>query len=83
MECSFLSCGVMCNPAQRSTNSERQVAVANKFFMVAHNIFDSPIWILPHVTVLAPKILRWFQNFCGMCTPRYSRHIEKLKNTFS
>jgi hypothetical protein len=82
MQYSFLGCGVMCSPAQRCTNFERRVAVATKFFMMAPNIFGSPVRTLPHVNVLAPKILRWLQNFCNMCSPRSSRHTEKFQNTF-
>jgi hypothetical protein len=30
-----------------------------KFGMVAHNICRSPVWKLPHVTLLVPRIWRW------------------------
>jgi hypothetical protein len=51
------------------TNSGRQVAVANKFCMVAPNICGSSGWNLLHVTQVASKILRWLVGFWRICAP--------------
>ena len=50
-------------------NPERQVAMATKFHTVAPNICGSSVRNLLHVTLLAPRSLRWllhfFKKFCS------------------
>jgi hypothetical protein len=41
------------------TNHGCEVALATEFCTVAPNICGPSVWILLHVTLLAPKILRW------------------------
>ena len=48
---------------QGYTNPGRQVTRTTKFCAVAPNIFGSSVWNLLHVTILAPRILRWLLNF--------------------
>jgi len=50
-----------------------QVAVATKFCVVASNICGFSVWTLLHVTVLAPRILRWLLDFCKCCAALSSK----------
>ena len=46
----------------------------NKLFTVASNACGSSVWNLLRVTLLAPRILRWFLDFwniCGFCLSIY------------
>jgi len=52
-----------------SANSSRQVAVATKFYTVASDIFGSLVWGVFHVTILAPRILRWPSHILRICVP--------------
>ena len=57
------------------TNSRRQIAWASKFWTVAPNIFGSSRNLL-HVSLLAPRILRWLLKFWKFVHPFYM-----VKNT--
>jgi len=48
---------------QGCTNPGRQLTVETKFCMVASNISLSSVWNMLHITLLAPRILRWFLYF--------------------
>jgi hypothetical protein len=49
------------------TNPRCQVAMATTFCM--SNVCESLIWNLHHVTLLAPRILRWLLHFLKICAP--------------
>ena len=52
------------------TNPGCQVARTTKFCSVAPKIFESSVWNLLHVTVRAPKIMSWLQDFFWkICAP--------------
>lgn len=42
---------------------------ATKFYTLAPNICASIVWNLRHVTLLTPRILRWFVYFFKICAP--------------
>jgi hypothetical protein len=42
---------------------------ATKFYTLASNICASLVWNLPHVTLLTPRILRWFVDFLKIRAP--------------
>jgi len=48
---------------QGCTNPGHQFALVTKFTTTALNIFESSVWILFHITLLAPVILRWLLEF--------------------
>jgi hypothetical protein len=50
---------------QGCTISSRQVAVATKRFTVVRNVCGN----LLHVTLLAPRTLKWLPNFWKIWTP--------------
>ena len=52
---------------QGYTNPGCQVFVANNFFTVARNISWSLVWNLRHVSLLAPRVLRYFLDFLKIC----------------
>jgi hypothetical protein len=49
--------------------SPHQVSRATKFCNVESNICGSSVWNLPHVTFLAPRILRWLLDFWKIRLP--------------
>jgi len=51
------------------THPTSQIAQVTKFCMVAHNICGTSVWNLFHVTLLAPRILKWILNFWKICGP--------------
>jgi hypothetical protein len=52
---------------QRHTNPGREIAVAAKFCSVALNICVSSVLTVLHVTLLAPRILKWILDFWKIC----------------
>ena len=44
------------------TNSRHQVAQATKLCAVMPNIYESSVWNLLHVTLMAPRIQKWVPN---------------------
>ena len=54
---------------QRCTNPGHQVGQVTKFWMVVPNICGSSVWNLLHVTLLAPRILKWLLEFWSCCAP--------------
>lgn len=42
-----------------------------EFCMVLCNIFWSSVWDLYHVTLPAPRILRWLSDFWKICAPQF------------
>ena len=44
--------------------------MATKFCTVVPNIFESAVWYLLHVTLLAPRIFRWLLDFWKICAIR-------------
>jgi hypothetical protein len=52
----------------RWTNREREVAMSTKLHAAALNTWgSSPVWNFLHITLLAPRILMWVQDFCKIC----------------
>lgn len=47
---------------QRYVNPSRQDAMTTENFTAAYNIYDSTVWNSLHVTLLAPRILRWLRD---------------------
>lgn len=45
------------------TNPGHQIALMSKFTTKALNIFESPVWILFRIALLAPVILTWLLDF--------------------
>ena len=43
--------------------------VATQFCTVVPNICGSSVWNFLHVTILAPRILRWLLDFWKICAP--------------
>jgi hypothetical protein len=54
---------------QGCTDLGRHVVMATEVFAVVPNICGPSVWILLHVTILAPRILRQLPEFCKMCGP--------------
>jgi hypothetical protein len=54
---------------QVCTNPGLQVTRATKFCTVVPNTCGSSAWNLLHVTLLAPRILRWFLVFWKIFAP--------------
>ena len=54
---------------QQCTNPRLQVIAATKFSTVWPNMVESTVWNLLNVTILAPRILRWFLDFLKLCAP--------------
>lgn len=54
---------------QACTNPGRQIAWATKYCTVAPNIFGSSVWNSCHVTIPAPRILRWVLRFWKFVHP--------------
>jgi hypothetical protein len=52
---------------QGSTYPWHQVAQRTIFCTVALNIFGFSVWSLFQVSILAPKIFRWFLDFWKTC----------------
>jgi len=48
---------------------ECQITMATRFCMVVSNIWGSSAWNLLHITLLAPRILRWLLEFGKICAP--------------
>ena len=73
---SFLSCFQQCKNLfkQECTNPGCQITWKTKFCMVEPNICGALVWNLFHVTVLAPRILRWLIDFWKICEPLSSRN---------
>jgi hypothetical protein len=46
-----------------------QVTWVTEFLTVVPNIGGLSVWNLLHVTVLAPRILRWLLDFWQICAP--------------
>jgi len=42
--------------------------VTTEFCTVAHSIYGPSVWKLPYVTLLVPRILKWFLDL-RKCTP--------------
>ena len=60
---------VLCPLIQGCTNLGRHATVATASFTLASNMCGSSVWNLLHVTLLAPRILRWLQNFWKIYAP--------------
>jgi len=52
---------------QRCTDVGRHVAMATKCCTSVSNIFESSLWNLLLVTLLARRIMLWFQYFLEIC----------------
>lgn len=52
---------------QGCTRTERQVAIATKFYSVPPNICGSELWNLLYVTLLTPGILNGFHKYLTCC----------------
>ena len=44
-------------------------ARSSLFCMMVQNICRSSIWILLHIALLAPRILKWLSDFWKICAP--------------
>ena len=71
--------------SQGCTNPGRQVSVTITFCTVMPKICGSSVWNLLHVTILAPRILRWVQEFGKFLqSSKYSDNIARqLQNKSS
>jgi hypothetical protein len=54
-------------PHTGCTNPRCRVTASTKFCMVAPNICGPWVWNLLHITLLAPRILRWLIDFWKIC----------------
>ena len=61
---------------QGCTNPGCQVAWATKFYTVAPNIRGSLVRNLFHVTLLATKNLRWFNDFKKIMGPADTQNVQ-------
>jgi len=59
----------LCWMSQGCTNPGRQVSVATKYRTVTRNACGFSVLNLLHVTLLAPRILRWSLDFWNFCAP--------------
>jgi len=48
---------------QECRNPGCQVAWVTKFYTAKHNVFESSVWNLLHLTLLVSRILRWLLDF--------------------
>jgi hypothetical protein len=55
--------------AHMCTNPGSEVARASIFYMVTYNICGSAVWNWLLVTLLAPRIWRWFLDIWKICEP--------------
>ena len=65
---------------QGCINSGRLIVMATTFCTVAPNIWGPSVWNLLHVTILAPRILRWLLDFWKTCKPLFFKS-NKYYNT--
>jgi len=63
---------------QGYTNPGGQVAMATEFCTVGSNICGCPVRNLLHVTLLVPRILRWFLDFWEICGSLNLEHLRFL-----
>jgi hypothetical protein len=54
---------------QKCMNPARQLAVATRFFTVAHNTCVLWLWNLLHINLLMTRILRWLLKFWKIVLP--------------
>jgi hypothetical protein len=65
---------------QRFTKPRGQVAAETKFCMLVPNICGCSVWTSLHVTLLAPRILRWLLDFPEhLCVPEQKRNCKTCK----
>ena len=62
---------------QACTNSRRQMARSTKLCIVT-SIFGSSVWNLPHVTFVAPRILKWLLDCWKMFVSLLKKDIISL-----
>ena len=66
---------------QRCTKPRGPVAAANKFCMLVPNIRGCSEWTSLHVTLLAPRILRWFLEIAeDLCIPEQKCNDKTCEN---
>ena len=54
---------------QGFTNPRCHIATMNEFYMLAPNVYESSVWELLLVTIVAPRILRWLLDLGKICAP--------------